>query len=81
MYYNCLGEEEYHYFCEEHACMLHCPIHNGGRKWCEVTSCNNLARKYTRITYSCLTDSDYHFFCDFHSQFVNCQLHSTGHKR
>lgn len=52
MYYDCLGEEEYHYFCEVHACMLQCPIHDDGRKWCEVASCNNLARKYTRTTYT-----------------------------
>ena len=81
MYYDCLGEEEYHYFCDEHACQLYCPIHADGRRWCEVASCNNYANTYTRTTYSCLKEGDYHFFCDFHSQFVNCQLHTAGFKR
>ena len=61
MYYNCLEEQQYHYFCEEHASRLHCPVDNNGRRWCEVKSCNRLARKYTIIMYNCLTESDYHF--------------------
>ena len=41
MYYDCLGEEEYHYFCDEHACQLYCPIHADGEdgvKWQAVTT-------------------------------------------
>lgn len=81
MYYDCLAEEEYHYFCDEHACRLNCPIHTKGRRLCEVASCDCWANKYTRTAYSCLKESDYHFFCNFHSQHVNCKLHTTGFKR
>lgn len=81
MYYDCLGDEEYHYYCDEHARHLKCPVHVDGRRWCEVSTCNNLAKKYTRITYSCLTESDCHFFCNRHYDSVNCYVHPEGYRR
>ena len=82
MYYDCLKDStEFHYFCDDHANQLECPIHFDGRRWCEVTECNNLAKKYTRITYTCLSEGDYHFFCNTHYQSVNCKIHSTGYRR
>ena len=81
MYYDCLGDEEYHYYCDEHARQLKCPVHDSGRRWCEVTSCDHLAKKYTRITYTCLMESDCHSFCNKHYKSVNCEVYPYGYRR
>jgi len=81
IFYDCLGPNEFHFFCDEHANQFKCPIHPNGERWCEVTDCEKPAKKYTRITYSCLGEGDYHFFCTKHYHNVDCTIHSYGYRR
>jgi len=74
-FYNCLGQYEYHYFCDQHQWLVRCPVHPYGRILCEVSGCYEVAKKYTRNHYTCLLVGQFHLFCQAHAQRRNCPIH------